>query len=61
MASVFNNPECWSCGAATNDDKICIKCGEHLEDDPEITRELEELFKEYPPFSGPYPDTYSHT
>ena len=34
MARIVSNPECWNCGKVVNDDKICPKCGEHLDDEP---------------------------
>ncbi len=40
MGKVYLNPECWSCGNITGDDKICPKCGEHLDDDPEQQEEI---------------------
>lgn len=44
MSKIKLNPECWNCGANTNDDRVCPKCGEHLEDNPETIE-----FKDYTP------------
>jgi predicted amidophosphoribosyltransferase len=39
MGKIFLNPECWNCGNTIRNDKICPKCGEHLEDAPTIQEE----------------------
>lgn len=46
MSRITSNPECWNCGNTVSNDKVCPKCGEHLDDDPELDEEWSGVYNE---------------